>query len=272
MTGRFADIIIDISSEQVDRLFTYRIPDGMTLTPGQRVEVPFGRLTREGFVIELKDECGLDPQTVRLVARTLEDYPVILPELIELSRWMKKRYHCNLVDGLRQMIPSQMRGGRVREKQVAVARLIVSGDALEEAVQLNRRAKKRLEVIASADDTEPTSDERHGIGQGVVLGTATDERDEVFSYLWDMPAVYAAFRAAYRMDLYTETLHLWQFDALFDALPENSTLRQTMALRAIHPEDAADDETRVMLAAQKLACRIPDYAELCRIASGQQDV
>ena len=134
------------------------------------------------------------------------------------------------------------------------------------------RLQKRLEVIASADDTEPTSDERHGIGQGVVLGTATDERDEVFSYLWDMPAVYAAFRAAYRMDLYTETLHLWQFDALFDALPENSTLRQTMALRAIHPEDAADDETRVMLAAQKLACRIPDYAELCRIASGQQDV
>lgn len=134
------------------------------------------------------------------------------------------------------------------------------------------RLQKRLEVIASADDTEPTSDKRHGIGQGVVLGTATDERDEVFSYLWDMPAVYAAFRAAYRMDLYTETLHLWQFDALFDALPENSTLRQTMALRAIHPEDAADDETRVMLAAQKLACRIPDYAELCRIASGQQDV
>ncbi len=152
MTGRFAEIIIDISSEQVDRLFTYRIPDGMTLTPGQRVEVPFGRLTREGFVIELKDECGLDPQTVRPVARTLEDYPVILPELIELSRWMKKRYHCNLVDGLRQMIPSQMRGGRVREKQVAVAKLIVSGDALEEAVQLNRRAKKRLEVIEALKD------------------------------------------------------------------------------------------------------------------------
>ena len=147
MTKRFADIIVDISSEQVDRLFTYRIPEGMELCPGQRVTVPFGRQQREGFVIELKDECSLDEAHIRPVTRPLENYPVILPELIELARWMKKKYHCNLVDGLRQMIPSQMRGGRIREKQVAVARLIVSGEQLEEAIRKNSRAKKRLEVI-----------------------------------------------------------------------------------------------------------------------------
>ncbi|MBQ2955192.1 MAG: primosomal protein N' [Clostridia bacterium] len=152
MTSRFADIIIDISSEQVDRLFTYRIPDDMTLVPGQRVEVPFGPRKREGFVIEIKDECDLDPTLIKPVLRTLEDYPVILPELIELSRWMKKRYHCNLVDGLRQMIPSQMRGGRVRKKQIDIARLIVQGEELERAIESNKRAKKRLEVIEALRD------------------------------------------------------------------------------------------------------------------------
>ena len=91
MTGRFADIIIDISNEQVDRLFTYRVPQGMDLRPGQRVEVPFGRRPREGFVIELKDQCELDENVVKPVSRTLEDYPVILPELIDLAQWMKKR-------------------------------------------------------------------------------------------------------------------------------------------------------------------------------------
>ena len=147
MTERFADIIIDISSEQVDRLFTYRIPDEMVLVPGQRVEVPFGPRKREGFVIALKDDCELDPALIKPVLRTLENYPVILPELIELSKWMKQRYHCNLVDGLRQMIPSQMRGGRVKEKQIAVASLCVEGESLEEAIRRNSRAKKRLEVI-----------------------------------------------------------------------------------------------------------------------------
>ncbi len=147
MTEWFADIIIDISSEQVDRLFTYRVPDGMDLVPGQRVEVPFGPRTREGFVIELKDECDLDPAMVKRVLRVLEDYPAILPELIELSKWIRKRYHCNLVDGLRQMIPAQMRGGRVKEKQISLARLVVQGEELEQAIAANRRAPKRLEVI-----------------------------------------------------------------------------------------------------------------------------
>ena len=152
MTGRFADVIIDISVEQVDRLFTYRIPDGMNLVPGQRVEVPFGRILREGFVVSLKGECELSEAQVKSVRRVLEDYPVILPELIELAGWMKKRYHCNLVDGLRQMIPAQMRGGRVREKRIAVAHLIVQGEALERIEKVNSRAKKRLEVIEALKD------------------------------------------------------------------------------------------------------------------------
>jgi len=148
MTRRFADIIVDISSEQVDRLFSYRIPEGMQLSPGQRVLVPFGHQKKEGFVISLKDECALDPALIKSVIRPLEDYPVILPELTELSHWMKKRYHCNLVDGLRQMIPAQMRGGRIKEKQVAVASLCVEGEALEEAIAKNARSKKRQEIIA----------------------------------------------------------------------------------------------------------------------------
>lgn len=147
MTGRFADVIVDVSSERVDRLFTYRIPDDIILFRGQRVEVPFGRTFREGFVICLKNECDLDNGAIKSIRRTLEDYPVLLPELIDLAQWMKKKYHCNLIDGLRQMIPAQMRGGRVKEKQISIARLAVQGDALEQAIRSNSRSRKRLEII-----------------------------------------------------------------------------------------------------------------------------
>ncbi len=148
MTGHFAQVIVDISNEKVDRLFTYRVPENMLLSPGQRVLVPFRNQQKEGFVIELNDECDLPENiTIKSVTRPLEDYPVILPEMIELAKWMKRKYHCNLVDGLRQMIPSQMRGGRVKEKQVAVASLCVEGEALQKAIDANLRAKKRLEVI-----------------------------------------------------------------------------------------------------------------------------
>ena len=83
---KYAEVIVDLSSEQVDRLFTYKIPEGLTLVPGQRVEVPFRRQSIEGFVIELSDETELDEKIIRPVIRVLENYPVILPEMIELAQ------------------------------------------------------------------------------------------------------------------------------------------------------------------------------------------
>lgn len=152
MSERFAEVIVDLSSEAVDRLFTYRIPAGMALTPGQRVEVPFGPRTLEGYVIALKEECGLPSEKVKDVRRALEDYPVILPELIELAQWMKRKYHCNLVDGLRQMIPAAMRGGRVHEKTVSVVSLCVSGEEVRAYIEKNRRAKARVRVLEALEN------------------------------------------------------------------------------------------------------------------------
>lgn len=143
----YAQVIVDLSSEQVDRLFTYKIPEGLSLVPGQRVEVPFGRRSLEGFVIELSDTTELDEHIVRPVIRALESYPAILPDLIELAQWMRIKYHCNLVDGLRQMIPAQMRGGKVHEKTVSVARLIIAPDEAENLIARNARAPRRQQVI-----------------------------------------------------------------------------------------------------------------------------
>ena len=58
---RYAQIIIDISQEKLDRPFTYRIPDGLAdqVEPGCRVRVPFGHTVRTGYVIELTDSCDL---------------------------------------------------------------------------------------------------------------------------------------------------------------------------------------------------------------------
>ena len=44
----YCQVIIDIVHENVASPFTYRIPEGMTLEPGQRVTVPFGKLKKRG--------------------------------------------------------------------------------------------------------------------------------------------------------------------------------------------------------------------------------
>ena len=81
----YAEIIVDIASEQVDRVFTYAVPDTMLLKPGMRVRVPFGPREKEGFVIRLKEEAGYDEKKIKPVLSPLEDYPALLPELMELA-------------------------------------------------------------------------------------------------------------------------------------------------------------------------------------------
>ena len=54
MSG-YAQVVVDLSAEAVDRRFTYAVPEGMAVTPGQLVAVPFGPRTLEGFVVSLSD-------------------------------------------------------------------------------------------------------------------------------------------------------------------------------------------------------------------------
>ena len=52
----YCQVIVDIAHEDVDRVFTYRVPEGMQLCPGMRVHVPFGpRKQLEGIVVEEAD-------------------------------------------------------------------------------------------------------------------------------------------------------------------------------------------------------------------------
>jgi len=144
---RYAEVIVDLSAEAVDRRFSYAIPEGMALEPGMLVTVPFGPRTLDGFVIRVTDHCDLDPAKVKPVLKLQRDEPVVLGELMDLADWMHQRYLCNLVDALRLMIPSELRGGRVREVSTRFAHLALTGEALEAFVAQNQRAKRQLELV-----------------------------------------------------------------------------------------------------------------------------
>ena len=108
----YARVIIDIAHANVDRLFTYEIPEGLAVQAGHRVLVPFGAGNRktEGFVLALSTETDVDRLALKPVLRTMEPYPALTEEQIALAHWIAEAYHCLLVDALRLLIPAQMRG------------------------------------------------------------------------------------------------------------------------------------------------------------------
>ena len=141
----FCDVIVEIASEHVSRLFTYRVPEGMELCPGMRVLVPFRTRQIEGYVIRVKDEADGVPG-IRSVVRRLEDYPAILPSQIELADWIVRTCHCLPVEAFRLMIPAQMRGGRVHEKTEPMGRL-ADPDGIGAALEAQGRSEKRRQIL-----------------------------------------------------------------------------------------------------------------------------
>ena len=144
---RYCDVIVDLSAEAVDRLFTYSVPDDLEIGAGWQVEVPFGPRALESFVVSMKDSCALEKGRVKPVRRAVRDYPVILPELIELAKWMHERYLCNLVDALRLMVPAQMRGDRVHARTKRTAHLLWTETQVHIFKNANPRATAQIEAL-----------------------------------------------------------------------------------------------------------------------------
>ena len=156
----YAQVIVDIVHENVagssthPRTFSYRIPEGMQLSVGQRVEVPFARLIKEGVVIGFSETCDVPEEKLREVRAPLEDYPAILPALLTLARRMAEDAHCPLAETLRLMLPAEMRGGRVQVKSQPVAQLAIPLQDVDEAIFKQGRSQKRRMLLNLLRDSE----------------------------------------------------------------------------------------------------------------------
>ena len=71
----YANIIIDISHEKLDRTFQYRIPEKLLdqIHPGTPVEIPFGRSNRKirGYVVEVTEEPEFAPERIKPVSHVI---------------------------------------------------------------------------------------------------------------------------------------------------------------------------------------------------------
>jgi len=148
----YASVIVDISHSDVDRTFTYALPD-VPICPGQRVLVPFGRGNKPiaGLVLSFTENAPQGTQ-MKHILRPMEPYAAVLPDQLSLAEWVKETYHCTMAEALRLMIPAQLRGGKVHEKVIRIVQLNphIDLDAAEAALLTKSgkpRAPKQYEVF-----------------------------------------------------------------------------------------------------------------------------
>ena len=92
----YADIIVDISHEKLDRSFQYRVPQELEsqIHIGMVVSIPFGNGNHErrGYVIGLSREPKLAPVKIKPFKEICSSEETTEEKLIALAAWMKERY------------------------------------------------------------------------------------------------------------------------------------------------------------------------------------
>lgn len=111
----FAQIIIDQDAKALDKVFEYKVPDGMDVKEGMRVIVPFGKRDLQGFVVGLNENCQYDEQKIKPIKEKVEDFSAIKKEMLMLMKYMAEKNHLKLASIIRLFLPAEMREGKVRE-------------------------------------------------------------------------------------------------------------------------------------------------------------
>ena len=154
----YADIIIDISIESLDKTFQYRIPDSLKdrVVAGTKVNIPFGKGDRRitGYVVSISERPKIDISKIKDIDSVCEKQIGIDDRMISLAFWMREQFGSTANEALKCVIPVKKIIKNKVERQILplvdVSRL---QEELKKAEKRHATAKKRLleELIEEYD-------------------------------------------------------------------------------------------------------------------------
>ena len=147
--GSYANIIVDISHEKVDRPFQYRIPDFLTgkIEPGMKVQIPFGRSNKliDGYVMELTDKPEYPVEKLKSIQSVAKGGISIEGSQIRLAAWLKRTYGSTMIAAMKTVLPVKQKVKAAEKKSL---RLRVEKEEAEtlllEFERKHQTAKARL--------------------------------------------------------------------------------------------------------------------------------
>ena len=100
-----AKIAVSAANFAIDKPYSYRIPEGMRLQPGQRVQLPFGRgnVRCEGVVLAVGEG---SEEKLKAVEKCLDEAPLLTETQLRLAAFLRERYFCTFYDAIRAMLPA----------------------------------------------------------------------------------------------------------------------------------------------------------------------
>lgn len=151
---KYANIIVNISNENLDRTFQYIIPSPLqsVVEIGSLVRIPFGKSNRiiEGYVIDIVNTPEFDKDKLKEVIDVVVDSKVTESRLIKLAAFIRENYGSTMINALKIVLPVKK---KIKEKQEKSIILNISEEEAKEKLVLftkkhqNARVRLLTELI-----------------------------------------------------------------------------------------------------------------------------
>lgn len=150
----YIEVILNNKVKILNRTFDYIVPENMKdgLNIGSRVLVPFGRSTKDAYVIGFKDKSDFECKEILEVLTTEE----ISEEKLALAKIMSKRYFCNLSECIKLMLNPKTNTKNIdnimKNKMKNIVVLAENYKEILESIKLNEGQKEIVTYLENLNE------------------------------------------------------------------------------------------------------------------------
>jgi len=147
-----AGVLVEITNKNVDKIFDYIVPDKLfsSIKVGVRVSVPFGKMTLEGFVLEIKNYNDTDRE-LRSIIDVVDSDVVLTDELLELGKTIQKNTLASLISCYQVMLPKALKAKSGSEISIRYDTYYRLNRDFDKCIKLNDKQKEIINLYDKED-------------------------------------------------------------------------------------------------------------------------
>lgn len=149
----YALVLVEIGVKNVDKYFTYHIPDNLEdkINIGIRVKVPFNTREISGFVIKIINKIEDNNYEVKDILEVIDNEEVLNLELLKLGEYISSKTLCSMITAYQTMLPKALKANHkvaMKPKNEVIAVLNKDTSEIYEYISICSY-KKQVEILKS---------------------------------------------------------------------------------------------------------------------------
>lgn len=154
----YAEIIVEISHDKLDRSFSYHIPSDMLekLKIGMQVIVPFGNGGRQikGFVVDIKETTEVPLEKIKDIVQIVDEKIPVEGRAIMLAAFIRSHYGGSMSQALRTVIPVKKSVKQVETKSVQLLLNKEEAESLLFELKQKKNTAARIRLLEALMEEE----------------------------------------------------------------------------------------------------------------------